>query len=146
MTLSPVPASQCDLNTATLAAQWWVGSSVCPPFVARGLPGNALPSFACMQSWQLATRQVTSGARPMACSVLACSASSSADGLKLRPGPGVRFALSGSVAFIECLQQYRTSAQVSPVTGTLSVLASPTLSPVAVTLCARPVNNYLLCR
>ena len=35
--MAPIPASQCALHSATLAAQWRAGPSSSPPPVARGL-------------------------------------------------------------------------------------------------------------
>ena len=32
----PILASQCDLHSARIAAQWWAASSLFPPSVARG--------------------------------------------------------------------------------------------------------------
>ena len=32
----PIPAWQCELHSARIAAQWWAVSSLFPPSVARG--------------------------------------------------------------------------------------------------------------
>ena len=42
-----IPASRCDPHTATLAAQWWAGSSLVPPSVARG---TRRPGFQSMRT------------------------------------------------------------------------------------------------
>ena len=43
--MPPVSASQRDRHAATQAAQWWAGSSLLPPSVARGVRAHARRFF-----------------------------------------------------------------------------------------------------